>query len=137
MLSFEETAARLLESPFHRWLGLELVALSPLLKIRFNAAAMLEGRPASGMLHGGVLAALIDTSGSFAIIAREGATVATADLLIDYHRPAPLGILYATGEVMRVGRNLCTTRSIITDPQDKLIASGRCSFVRISSDKKA
>jgi uncharacterized protein (TIGR00369 family) len=134
MLSFDETAARLSESPFHRLLGLELVALSPLLKIRFNSAAVLEGRPASGLVHGGVLAALIDTSGSYAIIAREGATVATADLLIDYHRPAPLGILYATGEVMRVGRSLCTTRSIITDTENKLVASGRCSFVRISRD---
>jgi uncharacterized protein (TIGR00369 family) len=134
MLSFKETAARLSESPFHRLLGLELVALSPLLKIRFTSAAVLEGRPASGLVHGGVLAALIDTSGSYAIIAREGATVATADLLIDYHRPAPLGILYATGEVMRVGRSLCTTRSIITDTEDKLVASGRCSFVRISRD---
>ena len=131
MLAFEEVARRIAASPFSRLLGVELEALEPCLRVRLDAASALEGRPGSGFVHGGILATLIDTSGSFAVIARNGASVATVDLLVDYHRPAPLGPIFATAEIVKAGRTISTTRTKVTDADGKLVASGRAAFVTV------
>lgn len=99
MLPLEAVRERVAASPFHRLIGLELVAITPELVLRLSPDERLEGRPGSGFLHGGVLATLVDAAGSFAVIAQQGASVATVDMLVDYHRPAPLRTLLAQAQI--------------------------------------
>src|SRR3546814_6320115 len=44
--------------------------------------------PTVGAAHGGIVSALIDLTGRYTIIAMGGAARATADLHVDFHRPA-------------------------------------------------
>lgn len=132
-LSIDDITHRLEASPFNSWLGLEPLALEPQLVLRLPARPLYEGRPHSNILHGGIVASLVDVACTMAIIARTGGTVATIDLSLDFLRPARIGPLIATVEVLRQGKTLATTQTRITDEQDDLIAIGRCALKLIET----
>lgn len=61
----------------------------------------------AGVVHGGIIATLLDAATTFALIALDGDDWSTVDLRIDYLRPVPAGPLKVSGEVVharRVGR---------------------------------
>jgi uncharacterized protein (TIGR00369 family) len=51
--------------------------------------------PMIGSAHGGIISTLIDLTGLYAINALGGSARATADMRVDFHRPATSGPLYA------------------------------------------
>lgn len=82
-------------SPHAVALGLTLVSLKPGLAVmRAPYAADLVGDPESGILHGGVITALLDHVCGLAAFSGFGGqdTPATLDLRLDYMRPAKPGL---------------------------------------------
>lgn len=84
--------------------------------LRLPYAAHLIGDPDSGVLHGGVITALLDhTAGMVARPAdkpREEAAIATLDLRIDYMGPATPGEdLWASGECYKRTQNIAFVRA--------------------------
>ena len=132
-LSIDDIRNRLKISPFNGWLALEPLTLEPQLVLRLPARPLYEGRPGSNILHGGIVASLVDVACTMAIIARTGGTVATIDLSLDFLRPARIGALIATAEVLRQGKTLATTQARITDEEGRLIAIGRCALKMIDT----
>jgi len=117
-------------NPFGGWLRLELLAASAdgvgfALPWRDEFAGMAQG----GFIHGGVLAALVDACGSYAVTAQVLRPAPTVDLVVDYHRRGTPGDFRATGRVIRLGRRLATAETTITDAGGQLIASGRGKYV--------
>ena len=85
----------------------------------------LVGDPQTGVLHGGVITALLDSaSGSAVLSAGQNPMVtATLDLRIDYMRPATVGqTVHATAECYRMTRSIAFTRAVAyhTDPDDPI-----------------
>ncbi len=117
-------------NPFGAWLGLRLLKVDAggveiALPWREEFAGMLQGT----YMHGGVLAALLDTCGSYAVTARLLKPAPTVDLLVDFHRRSQAGDLTAFGKVVRLGRQLATASIEIVDGGGNLVASGRSKYV--------
>ena len=83
-------------SPFHRLLGLEMVrAEDGVVEMRLPWRDELGRDDGSDWFHGGVISALIDIAGDYAIASKLGRGVPTIDLRVDYLRPARRGDLRA------------------------------------------
>jgi uncharacterized protein (TIGR00369 family) len=119
------------ESPVHRWLALDIekaprgVALHTQLDDRLAQAE--TGQTA----HGGIVATLLDTAATFALIAESGHDWTTVDLRIDYLRPTPLHRVTVVGEVVRLGRRIGRASSSLTDQNGKLCAVAIGTFVPV------
>ncbi|MBL8834411.1 MAG: PaaI family thioesterase [Rhodospirillales bacterium] len=125
-MEFEKLDELVQLSPFHQWLGVRLQALSKdgveLLMPWRSEFVSVAG---IGYTHGGILAALIDIAGDYAIAAHLGHGVPTVDMRVDYHRPAMPGPLLAKAAAIKLGRTLCTAEARIHDEAGLLVASGR------------
>ena len=113
-------------SPFQRWLGLTLAeAENGRIVIVCPWREELVSNPHTNVVHGGILATLIDLTGLYAVLTTGTIVTATVDLRVDYHRPATPGKLSAEGTVIRVGSKVCSAETRITAEDGRLLASGR------------
>jgi len=130
---------RLLDaSPVHRALRLR-VACADGTSVRLEAGTGPEhtGEDGSPYLHGGVIATLLDTTATFALIQATGADWGTVDLRVDFVRPAPAGPLLAEGSAVHFGRRLGRANAELTDPSTgRLLASAAGTFVRIAPERE-
>lgn len=119
-------------APFHRWLGARLKSLTAEgVEILLPWREEFVSEPMIRYTHGGILAALIDIAGDYAVAARLGRGVPTVDMRVDYHRAALPGPLLARAEVVRIGGTLATADARIFDDKGKLVASGRGVYLTI------
>jgi len=112
-----------------RFLGLEIIrAERGLVEIRLPYREELLRHDGSDWLHGGVVSALADIAGDYAVITETAPGVPTIDLRVDYLRPARRGDLTALGRTVRVGRTVCVADVEIRDSTGTLVAVGRACY---------
>lgn len=125
-ISLAELQARIDRIPFNHWLGLSLVEFTPQgVRLTTRWRDEMTGVPELPAIHGGILASLIDSGGSYAIARVLGRAVPTVDLRIDYHATAAPGDLAIHGELIHLGRTVSTAETKIYSATGKLLASGR------------
>ncbi|MGL6070236.1 PaaI family thioesterase [Craterilacuibacter sp.] len=116
-----------------QWVGVE--ERKPTLKIEWRED--LVGNPASGVIHGGVITSLVDTTSAIAVTANlpDFETIATLDLRIDYLTAAKPGKpIFCRAECYRLAGQVAFTRAICyQDSVDLPIAHGVATFMRDSS----
>ena len=129
-----DTVAKLKASirkpPFHAWLGVELVegdGAAGTATVRLPFKAEFQRSPDSAQIHGGVIAALADIAGDYALAVSLGGGVPTIDLRIDYLRPAE-GELTAIARTVKKGRTIGIVDVEIKDAAGRLIAVGRGAY---------
>ena len=129
-MNVQNVQEMLLRAPYHRWLGLSVVALDEN-GIHIRAAWREEWvvNAERRYTHGGVLAALVDLAADWALVKRTGRGVPTLDLRVDYHAAAMPGDLIAKGRVIKAGGTISTAEAHVYDLEDKLLASGRGTYL--------
>ena len=129
-MDLEQLRAMLLIAPFHQWLGLDIVELTDeTLILEMPWREEIVSNPMIGSAHGGILSALIDLTGLYTINALGGSACATADMRVDFHRPATSGPLRAIGRVVKLGKQISVAETRIEDAEGRLLASGRGAYV--------
>jgi uncharacterized protein (TIGR00369 family) len=116
------------ESPFAQFSGFRVTAAdkeNQRLTMEMPLRPEFERIADTGQIHGGPIAALIDTAGCFAIVMMTGKTVPTISFSTEYLRPASNTSLTATASVRKNGRSISVVDIDVQDDNDKLIAIGR------------
>jgi uncharacterized protein (TIGR00369 family) len=82
-----------------------------------------------GNVHGGYLGVLIDDVAGMAIVSLVGGSAPTVSLQVDYLHQMPIGKTYrAVGEVVRAGKATAIVDVHVFDPDEQLVARGKCFF---------
>lgn len=109
-------------SPHMVELGYDIILLSKELTVaRITYSDALVGDPVTGVLHGGVVTSLLDTTGGAAVLMKVGELMplATLDLRIDYLRPSRPGKdVFARVECFKATRNVAFTRGVAYDEDE-------------------
>jgi len=114
------------ESPYQRFLGLKFARYEEgLVEIAMPFREEFLRDEGSDWLHGGILSALIDIAGDYAVYSKTGGDVPTLDLRIDYLRPAKCGRLTAIARTVKVGRRVSVADVEVQDENGHVVAVGR------------
>jgi uncharacterized protein (TIGR00369 family) len=83
-----------------------------------------------GVVHGGILAALADTTAAIAAYTAvpRGTEIATVELKINYLEPVPGGRIKADARVLRAGRNFVVAECEIFNENGSLAAKALLTF---------
>jgi uncharacterized protein (TIGR00369 family) len=131
------------ELPFHRFLGLSPECFDMENgRIYFDMRDELVGNNHFKILHGGVIASILDTEGGFVLVLdgawrpSAGPSVSpflikggTIDLRIDYLRPGKGKHFVASGTILRRGNKVAVARTELRNEQDELIAVGTGTYL--------
>lgn len=116
--------------PFNAWLGIRVVAASEAgVELEAPWRDELVGSPDVRTMHGGVLAAIVETTAGLSLLAVLGRAGPAIDLRVDYHRPVRSGPLRGRGRVLRAGGTITSVESFVHDADERLVASGRAVFL--------
>ncbi len=112
--------------------------------VKFTNRDDLTGSERTQNLHGGVIASVMDITGSLAVFSnlvfkskkqtlqeriQKITRINTIDLRIDYLRPAMGDSFVATGYLLRTGRKVAVARMELHNEEDKLVAVGTGSYI--------
>ena len=130
---------------FNQVLGLKITSVAPALVTgRIDMRHELVGHYSFNRIHGGVISAGLDAMGGIAVMAAIGARhmdepprerlqrfgkLGTIDLRIDYLRPGIGTHFLLSGEVMRLGSRVASTRMAFHGADGKLLATGSAAYI--------
>jgi uncharacterized protein (TIGR00369 family) len=130
---------------FNQVLGLKVLSLAgENVVTRFTMAPSLVGHYHYGRLHGGVISAVLDSTGGLGLMAAIGEKyknetaeqvmlrfikIGTIDLRIDYLRQGLGEHFDATVKVIRLGGRIASAQMALTNHLGELIATGAGSYV--------
>lgn len=119
--------------PFYSTLGLEPQEISDG-RAKFELLLRKELMQ-YGMVHGGVLASLIDSSCACAALSLTypDAYITTIDLQVEYLKPVSKGRLIAKAKCVKGGKRIFFCKSKIWNEKGELICTGSSQLLRIDS----
>lgn len=117
--------------PYYSTLGFELQEIS-------NGRANFEIEirkelTQNGMIHGGVLASLIDSTcacAAFSLIFPDGYAT-TIDLQVEFIKPVSSGRLKAKAKCIKSGKNIFFCKAKVWDENGNLICTGSSQLLRV------
>ena len=117
--------------PFWATLGLELIEVGDgraTMAVTFGPQHL-----QNGVMHGGVVASLIDSACACAALSRiyPDAYATSVNLQVTYLKPVTGGRLSARAECLRAGRRILFTEARVLDEAGELVATGTSQLVRL------
>ena len=118
-------------SPFMAWLGVQVTRADPSIEtveMRIPMRPDFERAPHSKQWHGGVMSAVVDTAGDFALVMAIGRPLPTINFRIDYLRPAIDTAIHAVAKVRRNGKTVGVVDVDLFNDKGILLAIGRATY---------
>ena len=141
----QELCNLFLNLPFNRLIGLQLESIeAQILKLGFGMQEQLIGNTFKRILHGGVIASVMDSCGGLHALAAGANKMphlsyeekaqrlskgSTIDMRIDFLRPGKGTHFTVSSELLRSGRRVTVTRMKLLNELDQLIAAGSASYL--------
>jgi uncharacterized protein (TIGR00369 family) len=128
--------------PFFKLIGLEILEVEP-----GRSRTRIEHRPdlaqPAGIMHGGVIAALVDTGIAHALLMtdrfqelrEEQGALVSVDLRVKFIRPVSAGAVECRSEVVRLGRTIIHAEAIVTDARGKEVARGDATYMAVPGNR--
>jgi uncharacterized protein (TIGR00369 family) len=125
----EMVRARLQESEATAHLGIEVESVS-VGRAVFLMDVKAKHKQMHGVVHGGILAMLADTTAAIAAYSTvpKGTQIATVELKINFLEPVPDGRIKADARVLRTGRNFVVTECEIYNQRGVMAAKALLTF---------
>jgi uncharacterized protein (TIGR00369 family) len=97
----------------------------------------------AGILHGGVIASLIDTGIAHALLLtdrfrelrNEKGALVSIDLRVKYFRPVSEGEIVCEARLTRLGRRIIHAEAVVTDPDGKEVARGDAIYMAVAGER--
>jgi uncharacterized protein (TIGR00369 family) len=131
------------EAPYPSHMGMELSSIDLDMAVVELTLGECHMQP-FGIVHGGVLATLIDTATFWSAFLRlpDGDGLVNVDLKLNYLKAVEKGVLRAEGRCLRFGRSISYAESSVVDEAGELVAHGTSTLmalpgkgVRVGPDK--
>jgi uncharacterized protein (TIGR00369 family) len=131
-----ELQSRLSRNHLANWMGLTVVhAAAGQIRLVSPWREEFISNPDHRFAHGGILATLLDTAGSYAIATLLGRPAQTVDMRVDFLRPAFESELRVDASVLHFGRTLATVDASVFNRENRQLATARMVF--LTSDNKS
>jgi uncharacterized protein (TIGR00369 family) len=130
---------------FNRVLGLRITSFNPQrTQARLEMREELIGDFLQRRLHGGVISAVLDAMGGFAVMLAIGSyhadepaearlarllKLGTIDLRVDYLLPATGPFFIVSAQPIRLGSRVATTRMELHDSEGHLVSAGTATYI--------
>lgn len=125
----EELTERINAAPLHRWLGLEVLAVSAdELRLRATWRPEWSNGTEAQVTHGGILATLLDLAADWCLFAAQAAVAPTLDFTTHFLRAAVPGDLEIVARPTKLGRAVSVAEAEVIDARGKTVATGRGSY---------
>jgi uncharacterized protein (TIGR00369 family) len=117
--------------PYWATLGLELLEVAEgraTMAVTFRADHL-----QNGVMHGGVIASLVDSACACAALSRiyPDSHATSVNLQVAYLKPVTAGRITARAECLRAGRRILFTEARVQDEAGELVATGASQLVRM------
>lgn len=132
------------QMPFNKYLGLKIDSISKDgVVVKIDMRNELIGNFEKNILHGGVISAILDFTGSVITqlhvlnemrdatldkVVKRLSNMGTIDMRIDYIRPGKGAHFLATGHILRLGHHVAVTRTEFVNHEGVLIAVGTSTY---------
>lgn len=125
----DDLRERVAASAFHRAFGLEILDADRG-AVELGWQARPEHLNLQGLVHGGVLATLLDTAMGLAVRTglESGRRHVTVEMGVHYVRPAHPGPVRARGRTTRVGREIAFAEAEVVDVEGRVLARATGTF---------
>lgn len=135
--------------PFNKVLGLRVESINPeSVSAVFQMRVDLLGHSSRRMLHGGVIAAVIDVTGGLSALMniqddagrnfdarmKKADWLSTLDLRVDFLRPATGNSFIVKGYPLRTSKKIAVIRTELINDEDNLVAVGTATY-HLSKEK--
>lgn len=134
-----ELLATARQFPFFTLIGLEVLEIEPG-RSTTRVAWRSDLAGPGGLMHGGIIASLIDTGTAYALLLcdelrdtlRAGGSVVTIDLRVKYLRPVSAGTITCVSRVTRMGHQIIHMEAVVTNAADKEVARGDATYTTVT-----
>jgi acyl-CoA thioesterase len=128
--------------PFFNLIGLEVLDIEPGWS-RTRLAYRPDLTQPAGILHGGVIASIVDTGIAHALLLTErfqelsdqGGALVSIDLRVKYLRPVSEGTVECEAKLVRLGRQIIHAEAAVTHESGKEVARGDATYMAVRGER--